>query len=155
MNDIITYLGNLYNIPSLDPENVERQNIFLTQIINEYKSTFFISLSFICFSLLSHLMNNCTIILSYCDMTTCTKYIFIVFFEPFLIKKYFHFEMTEILSINIFTYISICLVRAIKKCCLFSKTGFKPGQSLLHLADYSEHCLCMEMKLRLFSSGVK
>lgn len=43
MSDIITYLGNLYNMPSLVPENVEGQNIFLTQIINEYKSTVFIS----------------------------------------------------------------------------------------------------------------
>lgn len=125
----------------------------LHKLLINISQHFLFSLSFIFFSLLSRLMNHCTIILSYCDMTTCTKYIFI-FFEPFLIKKYFHFEMTEILSINIFTFISIYLVRAIKKCCLFSKTGFKPGQSLLHLADYSEHCLCMEIKLRLFFSGV-
>lgn len=54
--------------------------------------------------------------------------------------------MMETLNINIFAYKSMCLARAIKNA-LCSKMGFKPGQRLLHLGDYSEHCLCMEMKL--------
>lgn len=41
MNNLINELGNLYNIPFLVSEDLEEQKFFLTQIINEYRSTFF------------------------------------------------------------------------------------------------------------------
>lgn len=130
----------------------EGQNIFLTQIVNEHVDiAFFVCcckflLSFLIFTLLTLLMTKYTI--SYCDITTCKNIFSLIFLSSYSEKKYyFHFEMMETLNINILIYTGVCLVRAIKKCCLFSKAGFQPGQRLFHLGDYSEHCVYVEMQL--------